>query len=88
MSKPPGPGSTPIPNAGPERSEALTGIDRALYLRQFQQRSRPARLVGTDADTLHSQQQVADLFYQNHLIRQRVDARPLWRDDFNPILNS
>ena len=79
-------------NAHPDRwaarSEALTGIDQALYLRQFQQRSRPGRLVGVDAATISSQQQVADLFYQNHLIRQSVDARPLWRDDFNPILNS
>jgi sulfonate transport system substrate-binding protein len=76
------------PERWAERSEALTGIDRALYLRQFQQRSRPGRLVGLDAEAISSQQQVADLFYQNHLITQSVDTRPLWRDDFNPILNS
>ncbi|TFY84645.1 ABC transporter substrate-binding protein [Pseudomonas kairouanensis] len=76
------------PERWAERSEALTGIDRALYLRQFQQRSRPGRLLGFDAAAISSQQQVADLFYQNHLISQSVDATPLWRDDFNPILNS
>jgi len=79
-------------NAHPEqwadRSAALTGIDRGLYLRQFQQRSQPARLIGVDASAMASQQQVADLFYDNHLISHSVDVRPLWRDDFNPLLNS
>eukprot|EP01038_Epipyxis_sp_PR26KG_P003024 gene3024-biopygen2226 len=76
------------PERWAERSEALTGIDRTLYLRQFQQRSQPGRLVGIDAGAIASQQQVADLFHANHLISQSIDARELWRVDFNPILNS
>ncbi|KPG98259.1 aliphatic sulfonate ABC transporter substrate-binding protein [Pseudomonas sp. RIT-PI-q] len=76
------------PERWAQRSEALTGIDRALYLRQFQQRSQPARLIGIDDSAIASQQQVADLFHENRLISQSVDVRPLWRNDFNPILNS
>lgn len=76
------------PERWAQRSEALTGIDRALYLRQFRQRSQPSRLIGTDDSAIASQQQVADLFYDNRLISQSVDVRPLWRNDFNHFLNS
>jgi sulfonate transport system substrate-binding protein len=76
------------PERWAQRSEALTGIDRELYLRQFRQRSQPTRLVGTDDSAIAAQQQVADLFYENRLISQSVDVRPLWRNDFNQILNS
>ena len=76
------------PERWARRSEALTGIDRELYLRQFRQRSQPTRLVGTDDSAIAAQQKVADLFYENRLISQSVDVRPLWRNDFNQILNS
>ncbi|WP_455923749.1 ABC transporter substrate-binding protein [Pseudomonas putida] len=70
------------------RSAKLTGIDRQLYLQQFQRRSQPAQLVPIDDAAIASQQQVADLFYANQLLRQAVDVRPLWRDDFHHLLNS
>jgi sulfonate transport system substrate-binding protein len=76
------------PERWAQRSEALTGIDRALYLHQFRQRSQLARLIGIDDTAIASQQQVADLFYENRLISQSVDVRPLWRNDFSHLLNS
>jgi len=76
------------PEAWAERSQALTGIDRALYLQQFEQRSRPLRLTAVNAAALDSQQAVADLFLANRLIRERVDVRALWREEFTSLLNS
>ncbi|WP_437883787.1 ABC transporter substrate-binding protein [Pseudomonas sp. LRF_L74] len=75
------------PRQWAERSEALTGIPRELYLRQFEQRTQPARLKPVDNTAIAAQQQVADLFFESGLIRQQVDVKPLWDDSFTPVLD-
>lgn len=76
------------PEAWAQRSSELTGISAALYLRQFRERRQPLRLEPINEAAIASAQQVADSFYDNKLIRQRVDVRPLWRDDFKSILEA
>ena len=69
------------------RSETLTGIPRQLYLRQFEQRSQPARLRPVSEQAIAAQQQVADLFHESGLIGERVDVRPLWDPEFSALLS-
>lgn len=76
------------PQAWAERSQALTGIDQALYLRQAERRSRPARLTAFSDAAVSAQQRVADVFFSSGLLPASVDVRPLWRNDFSSLLNS
>jgi sulfonate transport system substrate-binding protein len=76
------------PQAWAQRCTEQTGIAAELYLQQFQQRARPVRLGAINEQAIDSAQQVADTFFDNQLIRQPVAVRPLWRDDFNSILES
>ncbi len=69
------------------RSETLTGIPRELYLQQFEQRSQPARIRPVEDAAIEAQQQVADVFYESGLIRQKVDVRPLWDKQFSELLS-
>ncbi|QLF94667.1 ABC transporter substrate-binding protein [Pseudomonas sp. ABC1] len=75
------------PRQWAERSERLTGIPRELYLRQFERRSQPARLKLVEDSDIEAQQQVADLFHESGLIRQKVDVRPLWDRRFTELLS-
>lgn len=76
------------PQAWAQRCSEQSGIAAELYLQQFRQRAQPVRLGAVNEQAIASAQQVADTFFDNQLIRQPVDVRPLWRDDFNPILES
>ncbi|MCO8163723.1 ABC transporter substrate-binding protein [Pseudomonas sp. 21LCFQ010] len=76
------------PEAWAQRSSELTGISAELYLRQFRERGQPVRLAPISEPAIVSAQQVADSFFEHRLIRQRVDVRPLWRDDFKTILEA
>lgn len=76
------------PQAWAQRCTEQTGIATELYLQQFQERARPVGLGAINEQAIDSAQQVADTFFDNQLIRQPVDVRPLWRDDFNSILES
>ncbi|MBO9710158.1 MAG: ABC transporter substrate-binding protein [Caulobacter sp.] len=64
------------------RSEA-TGIPAELYLREFQERSGPTRLIKISDAAISSQQNVADAFAKAGLIPVKVDVRPLWDDRLN-----
>lgn len=75
------------PQAWPARSQALTGIDQALYLQQAERRSRPGRLVAFNDTAVNTQQQVADTLFNSGLLPRSVDVRPLWRNDFSSLLN-
>lgn len=76
------------PEAWAQHSAELTGISADLYLRQFRERGAPIRLEPISEPAIVSAQQVADSFFEHRLIRQRVDVRPLWRDDFKTILEA
>lgn len=57
---------------------AATGVPAALYLREFQERSGPTRLIKVSDAAIASQQGVADAFAAAGLIPDKVDVRPLW----------
>ena len=76
------------PEAWAQRCAEQTGIAAELYLQQFRQRAQPVSLGAINEQAISCAQQVADTFFENQLIRQPVDVRPLWRDDFKPILES
>ena len=59
---------------------AATGVPAALYLREFQERSTPTRLLKISEAAIASQQGVADVFADAGLIPGKVDVRPLWDD--------
>ena len=67
------------------RGEA-TGVPAELYLREFQERSGPTRLIRISEATIASQQKVADAFAAAGLIPAKVDVRPLWDDRLNGAL--
>jgi sulfonate transport system substrate-binding protein len=76
------------PEAWARRCQEQSGIAAELYLQQLRQRALPVRLGAINEQAIASAQQVADTFFDNQLIRQPVDLRQLWRDDFSPILES
>jgi sulfonate transport system substrate-binding protein len=65
---------------------AATGVPAALYLREFQERSGPTRLLKVSDAAIASQQGVADAFAVAGLIPGKVDVRPLWDDRLNSAL--
>jgi len=76
------------PEAWAQSNEQLTGIAADLYLKQLQQRGTPQRLGPVTEQAITDQQKVADSFFENRLIRQPVDVRPLWRTDFTQFLDT
>jgi sulfonate transport system substrate-binding protein len=67
------------------RGEA-TGVPAELYLREFQERSGPTRLIRISEAAIASQQKVADAFATAGLIPAKVDVRPLWDNRLNSAL--
>jgi sulfonate transport system substrate-binding protein len=65
---------------------AATGVPAALYLREFQERSGPTRLIKVSDGAIASQQGVADAFAAAGLIPGKVDVRPLWDDRLGSAL--
>ena len=65
---------------------AATGVPAALYLRDFQERSGPTRLLKVSDAAIASQHGVADTFAVAGLIPGKVDVRPLWDDRLNSAL--
>ncbi|SEJ39146.1 sulfonate transport system substrate-binding protein [Azotobacter beijerinckii] len=66
------------PESWAKKSAAITGIDASLFMDQFRARSEPYRMVPVDDAAIRSQQEVADLFYEAGVLRQRLDVAPLW----------
>ncbi|ABY98553.1 ABC transporter substrate-binding protein [Pseudomonas putida] len=75
------------PQAWAERNERLTGIPRALYLQQYEQRRLPSRLLPVSEDAIAAQQRIADLFHDSGLLRQPLQVRRFWDDRFNLLLS-
>ncbi len=65
---------------------AATGVPAALYLREFQERSGPTRLLKVSDAAIASQQGVADAFTAAGLLPGKVDVRPLWDNRLNRAL--
>ncbi len=65
---------------------AATGVPAALYLREFQDRSGPTRLIKVSDAAIASQQGVADAFAVAGLLPGKVDVRPLWDDRLKSAL--
>ena len=65
---------------------AATGVPAALYLREFQERSGPTRLLKVSDAAIASQQGVADAFATAGLLPGKVDVRPLWDNRLNSAL--
>jgi sulfonate transport system substrate-binding protein len=65
---------------------AATGVPAALYLREFEERSGPTRLLKVSDAAIASQQGVADAFAVAGLIPGKVDVKPLWDDRLNSAL--
>jgi sulfonate transport system substrate-binding protein len=63
-----------------------TGVPAALYLREFQERSSPTRLLRISDAAIASQQGVADAFAAAGLIPAKVDVRSLWDDRLSSAL--
>ncbi|SQF98775.1 aliphatic sulfonate ABC transporter periplasmic substrate-binding protein [Paucimonas lemoignei] len=76
------------PQAWAQRNQDITGIGADLYLEQFRLRGEGQRVVPVSEQAIASEQRVADGFFEHQLIRQSVDVRPLWRNDFKHILES
>ncbi|MFJ4452660.1 ABC transporter substrate-binding protein [Pseudomonas sp. NPDC089392] len=75
------------PQAWAERNERLTGIPRALYQQQFDQRRLPCRLLPVSQDAIAAQQRIADLFHDSGLLRQPLQVRRFWDERFNLLLS-
>lgn len=65
---------------------AATGVPAEYYLREFQARSGPSRLLRISDAAIASQQGVADTFAAAGLIPAKVDVRPLWDDRLSSAL--
>jgi sulfonate transport system substrate-binding protein len=57
---------------------AGTGVDPAMFLQQFRERSQPTRLEPVSEDAIKTNQQVADTFAAAGILPARVDVRPMW----------
>ncbi|MNG68876.1 putative aliphatic sulfonates-binding protein precursor [compost metagenome] len=75
------------PQAWAERNEQLTGISRALYLQQFEQRQQRCRLSPVSEADILAQQRIADLFHDSGLLRQPLQVRGFWDERFNRLLS-
>ncbi|WP_256869497.1 ABC transporter substrate-binding protein [Sphingobium lactosutens] len=62
------------------------GVPRDYVLDQFKRKSASYELRPVTDQAVASQQQVADLFFQQKLLPRAVDVRPLWDARFNDAI--
>ncbi|HEY0270319.1 MAG TPA: ABC transporter substrate-binding protein [Sphingomonas sp.] len=62
------------------------GVPLAYVQDEFRRASAFYTLRPVDEAAIRSQQQVADVFFEQKLIPHAVDVRPLWDDRFNAII--
>lgn len=62
------------------------GVPREYVLDQFRRKSASYELRPVTDASIASQQQVADLFFQQELLPKAVDVRPLWDKRFNDAI--
>ncbi|HEY2659526.1 MAG TPA: ABC transporter substrate-binding protein [Caulobacteraceae bacterium] len=71
------------PDALASLEAQATGVPAAIYQQQRRERSGPTLLAPVDDAAIRSQQSVADVFAQAHLIPARIDIAPLWDRTFS-----
>lgn len=57
---------------------ADTGVDAAILMQQFRERSQPTSLEPVGEDAIKTNQAVADTFTAAGVLRGHVDVRPMW----------
>jgi sulfonate transport system substrate-binding protein len=67
------------------KSAQLLGVDKAVFLDMFNNRSQPSRIIEVNDQAITSQQEVADLFFDAGVLSERLDVSPLWDKNF-PLL--
>ncbi|SCW28783.1 sulfonate transport system substrate-binding protein [Pseudomonas sp. NFACC52] len=73
-------------NTNPEpwaaKSAQLLGVDKAVFLDMYNNRSQPSKVVEVSDQAIASQQEVADLFFNAGVLNERLDVGPLWDRNF------
>jgi sulfonate transport system substrate-binding protein len=67
------------------KSAQLLGVDKAVFLDMFNNRSQLSRIIEVNDQAITSQQEVADLFFDAGVLSERLDVSPLWDKNF-PLL--
>ncbi|MDP9781903.1 ABC transporter substrate-binding protein [Pseudomonas fluorescens] len=73
-------------NTNPEpwatKSAQLLGVDKAVFLDMYNNRSQPTKIIEVNDQAIASQQEVADLFFAAGVLNERLDVSPLWDRNF------
>ncbi|MDO7896223.1 ABC transporter substrate-binding protein [Pseudomonas citrulli] len=64
------------------KSAQLLGVDKAVFLDMYNNRSQPTKIIEVNDQAIASQQAVADLFFAAGVLNERLDVSPLWDRDF------
>jgi sulfonate transport system substrate-binding protein len=67
------------------KSAQLLGVDKAVFLDMYNNRSQPSKIIAVNDQAIASQQQVADLFFDAGVLSERLDVSPMWDKNF-PLL--
>ncbi|WP_397451994.1 ABC transporter substrate-binding protein [Pseudomonas sp. NA-150] len=70
------------PDAWAAKSAQLLGVDKAVFLDQYNNRSQPWKVLEVSEQAITSQQEVADLFHDAGVLSERIDVTPLWDRQF------
>ncbi|AZC89543.1 ABC transporter, substrate-binding protein [Pseudomonas chlororaphis subsp. piscium] len=64
------------------KSAQLLGVDKAVFLDMYNNRSQPSQIIAVNDHAIASQQAVADLFFDAGVLSERLDVSPLWDRSF------
>lgn len=65
------------------KSAQLLGVDKAVFLDMYNNRSQPTKIIEVNDQAIASQQEVADLFFAAGVLNERLDVSPLWDRNFS-----
>lgn len=65
------------------KSAQLLGVDKAVFLDMYNNRSQASRIIPVNDQAIASQQEVADLFFDAGVLSERLDVSPLWDRAFS-----
>jgi len=67
---------------------ADTGVDPAVFLQQFRERSQPTSLEPVSEGAIRTNQAVADTFTDARVLPSHVDVRPMWSHALDATLKA
>ncbi|AZC31178.1 ABC transporter, substrate-binding protein [Pseudomonas chlororaphis subsp. piscium] len=70
------------PEPWASKSAQLLGVDKAVFLDMYNNRSQPSQIIAVNDQAIASQQAVADLFFDAGVLSERLDVSPLWDRSF------